>query len=144
MLAHDGVVSTAVLVGGATMLVTGSEDKLVKVWDLRKDKTPLYSHRCSAAVNRLSVSPSGVFAAVPLDNRHTKICELTGTRVGQLDSHEAEGHRMAITSTAWSADQSVVYTSSFDRYRSVLAWSFSESKEDEREAREAAALAKKV
>ena len=117
---------------------------MVKVWDLRKDKTPVYTHRCSASVNRLSVSPSGASIAVPLDNRHTKICELMGSRGGQLNSHEPEGHRMAITSTVWAADESIVYTSSFDRYRSVLAWSFSESKEDQREAREAAALAKKV
>lgn len=144
VLAHEGVVSTAVLATNGFTLVTGSDDKMVKVWDLRKDKTPVYTHRCSAAVNRLSVSPSGASIAVPLDNRHTKICELMGSRVGQLNSHEPEGHRMAITSAVWSADESIVYTSSFDRYRSVLAWSFSESKEDQREAREAAAMAKKV
>ncbi len=93
---------------------------------------------------RLSVAPLSGLIAIPLDDRHTKICDLTGTRIGQLKSQVSEGHRTAITSTCWAVDESIIYTASFDRYRSVIAWSTSESKEAQREAREAAALAKKV
>jgi hypothetical protein len=49
-----------------------------------------------------------------------------------------------ITSTAWSVDESVIYTSSYDRYRPIIAWNAAESKEEEKEARELAARARKA
>lgn len=45
ILSHDG-----------TTIVSGGEDRLVKVWDARNAKAPRNVIRCHAAVNKLSVS----------------------------------------------------------------------------------------
>ena len=60
--------------------------------------------------------------AIPMDDRRTKLCDTTGNRLGNVRSHDKGGHTAMITSTAWSNDESVVYTSSFSRAGSIIAW----------------------
>ncbi len=50
VLAHEGVATTALLHN--SHVISGSEDKSVKIWDLRSLKAPLTIIRCSAGVNR--------------------------------------------------------------------------------------------
>ena len=50
-------------------IISGSDDRTVKVWDLRNMRAPITSIQTSSAVNRLSVSSSGLIA-IPQDNRH--------------------------------------------------------------------------
>ena len=49
-------------------IISGSDDRTVKVWDLRNMRAPITSIQTSSAVNRLSVSNSGLIA-IPQDNR---------------------------------------------------------------------------
>lgn len=50
-------------------VVSGSDDRTVKVWELRNMRSALTTIRTDAAVNRLAVSQSGVIA-IPHDNRY--------------------------------------------------------------------------
>ena len=43
--------------------------------------------RCSAGVNRFSVSKSSSTMAIPLDDSRTKLCDVSGNRLGTLRSH---------------------------------------------------------
>ena len=67
--------------GGPPVLIifgftfVGSDDRTVKVWDLRNMRAPVTSIQTSAAVNRLSISPGGLIA-IPQDNRHVVIHDL--------------------------------------------------------------------
>ena len=50
-------------------IISGSDDRTVKVWDLRNMRAPITSIQTSSAVNRLSVSNSGLIS-IPQDNRY--------------------------------------------------------------------------
>ena len=57
----------------------------LQIWDLRNMRSPVDSIRQDCGVNRLSVShDERGLLAVPLDNRHIKLYDLTGSRVAHL------------------------------------------------------------
>lgn len=65
-------------------VVSGSDDRTVKVWELRNMRyKPLYTIRTDSAVNRLAVSAGGIIA-IPHDNRHIRLFDLNGQRVARL------------------------------------------------------------
>lgn len=65
-------------------VVSGSDDRTVKVWELRNMRyKPLYTIRTDSAVNRLAVSSGGIIA-IPHDNRHIRLFDLNGTRLARL------------------------------------------------------------
>jgi len=64
-------------------LISGSDDRTVKVWDLRNMRSALVTIRLDSAVNRISLSNSGLIA-VPHDDRHVRIFDLSGQRVARL------------------------------------------------------------
>lgn len=64
-------------------VVSGSDDRTVKVWELRNMRSALTTIRTDSAVNRLAVSASGVIA-IPHDNRHIRLFDLNGQRVARL------------------------------------------------------------
>ena len=56
-----------------------------QIWDLRNMRSPLDSARLDCGINRISVSHGNrPILAVPLDNRHLKLYDLTGTRLAHL------------------------------------------------------------
>ncbi len=84
-------------------IISGSDDRTVKVWDLRNMRSAITSIQCASAVNRLSISHSGLIA-IPQDNRHVVIHEAgTGHKVSRLPRDSNTHHRM-VTSTAWAHD----------------------------------------
>jgi WD repeat-containing protein 37 len=64
-------------------VVSGSDDRTVKVWELRNMRSALCTIRTDSPVNRLSVSSTGVIA-IPHDNRHIRLFDLNGQRIARL------------------------------------------------------------
>jgi WD40 repeat protein len=118
-----GGCSTALLVpSDESLVLSAGADKCVKLWDRRSSfKTPRTVIRCSSAVNRVALSPNHSLLAIPQDNRKTKICNLAGKKLASVPSeHQSTGHKHTINACAWSADESVLFTASFDRV--VYGW----------------------
>jgi len=122
--------------------VSGSDDRTVKVWDLRNMRSAVATVQCDSSVNRISVS-SGGLVAVPYDNRNVRIFDLAGVRelyytivccevcgvqgamkrVARLPRSSHQGHSRMVTSTAWAAEPSQrpnLFTCGFDRQ--VIGW----------------------
>lgn len=135
-------------------VVSGSDDKTVKVWELRNMRSALTTIRLDSAVNRISVSNGGIIA-IPHDNRHIRLFDLNGQRIARLprtsrqvrylsihiiDLNELivfscgfylfKGHRRMVSSVAWAEDMPLnLFSSGFDRR--VIGWSISLSKENQ-------------
>lgn len=78
--------------------MSGSDDKTVKVWELRNMRSALTTIRLDSAVNRLAVSNGGVIA-IPHDNRHIRLFDLNGQRIARLPrtSRQVNDHREMLT-----------------------------------------------
>lgn len=66
-------------------VVSGSDDRSVKVWDVKNMRSPLATIRLDSPVNRLAVSPTNVIA-IPHDNRHVRLYDQQ--EIASLDYHE--------------------------------------------------------
>ncbi|KAF5303606.1 hypothetical protein FQA39_LY09853 [Lamprigera yunnana] len=106
-------------------VVSGSDDRSVKVWDLRNMRSPVSTIRADSAINRLSVSINGIIA-IPHDNRHVRLFDLNGQRLARLPRSSrqgGQGHNRMVSGVAWSSDHSNninLFTCGFDRR--VLGW----------------------
>ena len=62
-----------------------------QIWDLRNMRSPLDSVRLDCGINRISVSHGNrPILAVPLDNRHLKLYDLSGSRLAQLPRRQRQ------------------------------------------------------
>ncbi|CAF4768188.1 WD repeat-containing protein 37 [Pieris napi] len=111
-------------------VVSGSDDRSVKVWDVRNMRSALATIRSDSSVNRVSVSSGGLIA-IPHDNRQVRLFDLQGQRLARLPRSSRQGHRRMVTSVAWSEDMSSginFFSCGFDRR--ILGWSIQPSKEN--------------
>lgn len=86
-------------------------------------RSPVATIRADSAVNRLSVSSAGVIA-IPHDNRHVRLFDLTGQRLARLPRSSRQGHNRMVACVAWAEDNLSninLFTCGFDRR--VLGWS---------------------
>jgi len=123
--AHDDISTTVKFSSNEEhILLSGGDDKTVKVWDLRNTRQPTQTIRCSAAVGRFSLSPKTSTLAIPLHDRNIRICDTKGVRVGNLRSSKL-GHKGMVTATAWAMDESVLFSCGVSPiYQTrILAWS---------------------
>ncbi|KAK2184675.1 hypothetical protein NP493_257g02017 [Ridgeia piscesae] len=121
---HTQHVTSAVFAGG-DKVISGSDDRTVKVWDLKNMRSPLTTIRTDSAVNRLSVSPHQNLMAIPHDNRHIRLYDLNGVRIGRLPNNKRQGHSRMVCATAWAEDLSEtsvvnLFSCGFDRH--VFGW----------------------
>ncbi|KAL1122922.1 hypothetical protein AAG570_003247 [Ranatra chinensis] len=128
---HTDTVTSAVFTKWEDKVVSGSDDRSVKVWDLKNMRSPLATVRSDSAVNRLAVSNSGV-VAVPHDNRHIRLHDLAGQRIARLPrtSRQWQGHQRMVCSVAWAEDNSSaanLFSCGFDRL--TLGWSIQNIKD---------------
>lgn len=119
--AHTETVTSAVFTR-EDKIVSGSDDRSVKVWELRNIRSPLATIRADSAANRLAVSSAGI-VAIPYDNRQIRLFDLTVQRPARLPRTSRQGHRRMVSSVAWAEDNGLcnLYSSGFDRL--VLGWS---------------------
>ena len=101
-------------------LVSASDDRCVKVWDLRNMRAPEAAVRLDSPVNRLAVSRSGLIA-IPHDNRHVRLYTLSCLRVARLP----RSHRRMVCAAAWL--DSALFTAGFDKQ--IFAWKHASAKE---------------
>lgn len=110
-------------------IVSGSDDRTVKVWDLRNMRAPVTSIQTSAAVNRLSISSGGMIA-IPQDNRHVVIHDLlSGQKLTRLPRDTSHTHHRMVTSSTWALEETDgkwktranLFTAGFDRV--AFGWS---------------------
>ncbi|XP_024935713.1 WD repeat-containing protein 37 isoform X2 [Cephus cinctus] len=118
---HTEIVTSAVFTR-EDKIVSGSDDRSVKVWELRNIRSPLATIRGDSGANRLSVSSSGI-VAIPHDNRQIRLFDLSGQRLARLPRTSRQGHRRMVCSVAWAEDGGVcnLFSCGFDRL--VLGWS---------------------
>ncbi|KAK0182928.1 hypothetical protein PV327_001013 [Microctonus hyperodae] len=119
---HTEAVTSAVFTK-EDKIVSGSDDRSVKVWELRNIRSPLATIRGDSAANRLAVSSNGI-VAIPHDNRQIRLFDLNGQRLARLPRTSRRGHRRMVCSVAWAEDSgcaSNLFSCGFDRL--VLGWS---------------------
>ncbi|CAD6197395.1 unnamed protein product [Caenorhabditis auriculariae] len=119
---------TSVAFSSGDRIVSASEDRTVKVWDLRNMRSSLSTIRLSAAANRVAVSKAHGVIAVPMDNRHVRIYDLSGNLLPRVPKRRC--HSRMVTCAAWADDhpQNNLITAGFDRL--VATWRVAISKDN--------------
>jgi len=86
---HDSV--TSAVFSKDDLVVSGSDDRSIRIWDLRNMRNPLASIHADSSVNRLSISNNNLIA-IPFDNRNVRLYDMNGQRVGRLPRSARQGH----------------------------------------------------
>ncbi|XP_076331335.1 WD repeat-containing protein 37-like isoform X2 [Tachypleus tridentatus] len=119
---HTESVTSATFTSG-DKVVSGSDDRTVKVWDLKNMRSPLTTIRLDSPVNRLAVSSQHIIA-IPHDNRNVRLYDVTGVRIARLPRGNRLGHRRMVCSVAWGDERIQshcnLFTCGFDRL--MLGW----------------------
>jgi len=117
-------------------IVSGSDDRTVKVWDLRNMRAPLTNIQTDSQVNKLSISTGGM-VAVPQDNRHVYIYDISGNKLARLPRESSKCHMRMVSSVAWAVEgdrdnwkgKANLFSVGFDRV--AMGWRV-KSKEEQR------------
>ncbi|XP_023805748.1 WD repeat-containing protein 37 isoform X3 [Oryzias latipes] len=118
---HTDTVTSAVFTTGDNV-VSGSDDRTVKVWDLKNMRSPITTIRTDSAVNRISVSANQRIIALPHDNRQVRLFDMSGVRLARLPRSNRMGHRRMVCCTAWNEENQTcnLFTCGFDRQ--AIGW----------------------
>ncbi|KAL4624656.1 WD repeat-containing protein 37-like [Arapaima gigas] len=118
---HTDTVTSAVFTLGDNV-VSGSDDRTVKVWDLKNMRSPIATIRTDSAVNRISISVGQRIIALPHDNRQVRLFDMNGVRLARLPRSNRQGHRRMVCSTTWSDDNPScnLFSCGFDRQ--AIGW----------------------
>ncbi|KAF3836135.1 hypothetical protein F7725_028693 [Dissostichus mawsoni] len=110
---HTDTVTSAVFTVGDNV-VSGSDDRTVKVWDLKNMRSPIATIRTDSAVNRI--------IALPHDNRQVRLFDMSGVRLARLPRSNRMGHRRMVCCTAWNEENQScnLFTCGFDRQ--AIGW----------------------
>uniref|UniRef100_A0AAQ5XF82 WD repeat-containing protein 37 n=1 Tax=Amphiprion ocellaris TaxID=80972 RepID=A0AAQ5XF82_AMPOC len=118
---HTDTVTSAVFTVGDNV-VSGSDDRTVKVWDLKNMRSPIATIRTDSAVNRISVSVNQKIIALPHDNRQVRLFDMSGVRLARLPRSNRQGHRRMVCCSSWCEENSTcnLFTCGFDRQ--AIGW----------------------
>ncbi|XP_076437276.1 WD repeat-containing protein 37-like [Babylonia areolata] len=125
---HTQPVTSAVFASG-DKVVSGSDDRTVRVWDMRNMRSPIATIRTDSAVNRISVSTAVNLIAIPHDNRHIRLYDINGVRIGRLPRSNRVGHSRMVCAVSWAEEGSTcnLFSCGFDRQ--VLGWHINTGKD---------------
>ena len=110
-------------------IVSGSDDRSVKVWDLKNMRAPVASIQTQSPVNRLDISSSGLIA-IPQDNRQIIVHDLNGHKLSRLPRDSTKSHHRMVSAVCWAPDTEQVdswrtkanlFSAGFDRM--AFGWS---------------------
>lgn len=119
---------TSVVFSSGDKLVSGSDDRSIKVWDLRNMRSAIVTVRLDSAVNRLAISTRSI-VAIPQDNRNIRLYDLNNVRLMRLSRASGRSHRRMVCCTTWAEENSNhdLFTCGFDKQ--VIAWKTAFAKE---------------
>uniref|UniRef100_A0A8D1JL44 WD repeat-containing protein 37 n=1 Tax=Sus scrofa TaxID=9823 RepID=A0A8D1JL44_PIG len=100
---HTDTVTSAVFTVGDNV-VSGSDDRTVKVWDLKNMRSPIATIRTDSAINRITVCVGQRIIALPHDNRQVRLFDMSGVRLARLP----RSSRQAITSSSRTLERGTV------------------------------------
>ncbi|XP_054156762.1 WD repeat-containing protein 37-like [Oppia nitens] len=110
----ESVMSASFL--GTDKVISGSDDRTLKVWDLRNMRSALTSIYVESPLNKFSVSEEDNLIAIPLDNRHVRVYDLSGNRVCRLSRSQHDRMVTCCSFAALNQPNSIhLFTCSFDR-----------------------------
>lgn len=69
---------------GSDKVISGADDRTVKVWDLKNMRSPLTSICVESPINKLGVSQQHNIIAIPMENRHVRMFDVNGNRICRL------------------------------------------------------------
>jgi len=110
-------------------IVSGSDDRSVKVWDLKNMRAPVASIQTQSAVNRLDISSTGLIA-IPQDNRQIFVHDLNGHKLSRLPRDSTKSHHRMVSAVCWAPDieevenwrtKANLFSAGFDRM--AFGWS---------------------
>jgi transcription initiation factor TFIID subunit 5 len=101
----------------ASLLLSGSDDRTCRLWDLRTGSCVRLLSGCPAAVSSVAVASCGGLAAGGCENGNTAVFDLTTGRM----VHLLRGHSSYVNSVCFNDDDQVLGTGSSDG--SVKVWS---------------------
>uniref|UniRef100_A0A9J2PU96 WD_REPEATS_REGION domain-containing protein n=1 Tax=Ascaris lumbricoides TaxID=6252 RepID=A0A9J2PU96_ASCLU len=119
---------TSVVFSATDKLVSGSDDRSIKVWDLRNMRSAIATVRLDSATNRLSISRKNL-VAIPHDNRNVRVYDLNSVRLSRLPRANGRSHRRMVCCATWADDHAIndLITCGFDKQ--IIAWKTSMGKE---------------
>lgn len=118
--AHNNSVSSVIFNPLDENMIISSGERMVKIWDRRNLTKGCKSFKRSAGINKISISPVSGYLALPLDDLRVRIFDLNGKVIGHMPQN-FKLHKLCPTSTAWSNDQSVVFSVGFDAQINAMA-----------------------
>jgi hypothetical protein len=133
---HTDTVTSAVFTREANKVVSGSDDRSARIWDLRNMRSPVAVIQSDSAVNRIAVSHTSGLVAIPFDNRNVRIYDLAGNRIARLPRSSRQGHSRMVCCAAWAVNEENttpnLFTCGFDRV--TLGWGVTprEAKDEQR------------
>lgn len=78
-------------------IISSSDDRTVKIWDLRNMRSPIASSRFESGVNKVHASARNSLMAIPVDSRHVYIHDLQGNRIGRLHRGNVSAFRNGLS-----------------------------------------------
>lgn len=111
MSGHTGVITSAAFSPDNTLVVTGSEDKTAKVWDVNDGSLVFDLVGHGGKINDVTFSPDGKYIATASDDHTAHLWDASNG----LSKVVMRGHTASVTSVRFSPNSQRIITSSADK-----------------------------
>jgi WD40 repeat protein len=94
---HEGAVNSVAISPDGQTIVSGGEDKTVRLWNLQGQFLTLNPLTHGGAVKAVAISPDGQTIVSGSDDKTVRLWDIQGNPIGQPLEHEAEVKKVAIS-----------------------------------------------